>query len=100
MNRESVFFDQTEVTMIAYIGNRAQALNLTYDRIVSVTLELLTVRRLFGTAAVERIGVRVKGYAEPFWLRSDREGAYFEGFKEGFRTFCRRNSITLYDKLA
>lgn len=100
MQKERVLFDKTEVTMAVVVGKNVQVVHLTYDRINSVTLEPYTARTLFRKTSSERIPVRASGQAEPYVLEAPREGKYFEGYKEGFRRFCRENRITLYDKLS
>lgn len=85
--------------MAVVVGKKAQVVHLPFDRVTSVTLEPCTVRKLFRTIDTQRITIRAGGSDQPYVLRADQEGPYFEDYMAGFRKFCRENHITCYDKL-
>ena len=100
MAHENILFDKTEIVM-TIVSKRTRTVNLSYEQIVSVSLEPARERR-YGIFPYdsERIVIRTRIMREPFAFYKSKEKHFFDLYKKQFRVFCKENRVTFYDKTA
>jgi hypothetical protein len=98
---EKIMFDKTEIIFVDLSGKKAQALNLTYEKIISVRFDKTKVKSLFSSKDSERISITVRGKEQPLVLLQVKEKPdYWQGYKDGLTKFCKDNRISFYNELA
>lgn len=97
---EKIMFDKTELIFVDLSGKKAQALNLTYEKIISVRFDRTKVKSLFSSKDSERISLTVRGKEAPLTLLQVKEKpAYWDGYKAGLEKFCKDNRVSFHNDL-
>ena len=92
-------FEPTEMILNYNSGKGRKDLNLSYDQIISISIDKCTVRKFFKNIETERVGVTPRQFGVPIYYYSYKEGDFFEGYKANLRKFAKDNRITIYDSL-
>ena len=98
MAREKILFDKTEIILTVVGKKKVQLVNLTCDKITSVSVDPAK-GRILGIIPVdsETITVRASGRAEPIVFWKHQEKQFFDSYKEKLADFCKNNRVTFYD---
>ena len=67
------------------------------DQITSIQFDKVTVRRLLKKVDTQLITLVTKVRFDPFLIYADDESAYFEEYKDGLKSFAKKNMLTLRD---
>lgn len=92
-------FEPTEMVLNYDSGKGRKDLMLSYDQIISISIDKCTVRKFFKTIETERVGVTPRQFGVSINYYAYKEGPYFQGYKDGLRKFAKENRISIYDSL-
>ena len=93
--REHILIDKTELVLIVPSKNSVSVVNLTYDQIVSITIEKYTERSLFRSFESERILIKSRKTEAPYVYNMSKEKQHFGSYKAGLIEFAKRNHVSL-----
>lgn len=95
-----ILFDKTEIVINYYNGKNREDLNLPYNQITSFSIDKCKVKKFFKEIETERVGVTARPLGNTtIYYYANKEGEFFEGYKEGIRKFAKENGISLFDNL-
>ena len=93
--REHILVDKTELVLIVPSKNSVSVVNLTYDQIVSITIEKYTERSLFRSFESERILIKSRKADAPYVYNMNKEKQHFNTYKASLIEFAKRNHVSL-----
>ena len=94
-----ILYDKTEIIVVDLSGKRAQALNLTYDKIVSIQFDNATVSKLFKKIPCEKITITIRGKEAPIVYFEADEKKNWEQYKTDLTKFAKDNKISFRNNL-
>ena len=94
-----ILYDKTEIIVVDLSGKRAQAHNLTYDKIVSIQFDNATVSKLFKKIPSEKITLTIRGKETPIVFFEVDEKKYWDQYKTDLTKFAKDNKISFRDNL-
>ena len=97
-DREHILFDKTEIVVFFQEGNNAQLVNLKYNDIKSITLDIHEEKKLFSTKRTEKMSINNSKTPQPITLYQSKE-KHWDEYKAGIRKFAHDHRITILDSL-
>ncbi len=98
MKHDKILYDKTEIIVVDETGKRPALLNLTYDKIISISFDKCK-EGLFGKPS-EKISITVRGKEKPLEYFRGKEGQEkFDRYKEMLVKFCKDNKVSFYNNL-
>ncbi|MGI5900341.1 MAG: hypothetical protein ACOX8S_10540 [Christensenellales bacterium] len=94
-----ILYDKTEIVVVDLSGKRAQALNLTYDKIVSIQFDNSTFSKLFKKVPSEKITITIRGRETPVVFFEELEKKYWDQYKSDLTKFAKDNRISFRNNL-
>ncbi len=98
--RSKILYDKTEIIVVDTSGKRAVALNLTYDKVVSIQFDNSTVTKLFKKVPSEKITITVRGRENPVVFYQAEEAQFWDEYKRDLQKFVKDNRISFRNNLA
>ena len=95
---ERLYTNKTEIMLAYQEGDRWNQISLTYDRMIHVAFEPVVERRFLRKVEGARIAITIAGREQPICIYRSKE-KHFDQYLEQMRAFCKRNHVTVYDRL-
>lgn len=93
-----ILFDKTELVLVIITNNGAMTRNVTYDQIMSITIDSIKVKKLFKEAITDQIAIKLKVDPEnPITYSRLAEKDHFDSYKTELATFAKRNKLSFVD---
>ena len=97
--RTKIIFDKTEIVVMDTSGKKAQVLNLTYEKIVSIQFDATVVKQLFSSKPTEKITITIRGREKPLVFFKHQEASFFDEYKVGLEKFAKDNRVSFRNNL-
>ena len=94
-----ILYDKTEIIAVDLSGKRAQALNLTYEKIISIQFDNDTVSKLFKKVPSEKISITIRGREAPLVYYQVEEKGYWDQYKNDLTKFAKDNRVSFRNNL-
>ena len=97
--QERLYTDKTEIMLAYQEGDRWNQISLTYDKMIHVAFEPVMERKFLRKVPGARIAITIAGREDPICIYRSKE-KHFDQYLEDMRAFCKRNRVTVSDRLA